>query len=227
MSYVGQIVSTPYGCGKVIENRINDLVIHPINWVMAAGQKPIFYIKKSDATPLFNAGDLVSTQYGKGKIESIREEDGVHIVTLDNWLLVNGSPTLYLQGEVLTKRSVDSSTEKIFCAGKKVTTPYGNGIVSEIRSDGTVVMCPDNWLLANGKPPVFYMHESSVTVLSSSNSAVSGVDDKKAPSQSVAIKVNKSIEMRDKGTALFKNNELEAACSMFQQALTILNVRET
>lgn len=66
-------------------------------------QKPSFYIRKEDVKSYFKVGDNVRTVYGTGIIKTIRE-DGVHVVTLNNWKLANNaSPTLYLQSIALSK----------------------------------------------------------------------------------------------------------------------------
>jgi hypothetical protein len=67
------------------------------------GQKPSFFIRKSDVTPFYEIGDVVRTLYGTGTIQSIRE-DGTHVVNIQSWKLANNtSPILYLQSNSLTK----------------------------------------------------------------------------------------------------------------------------
>ena len=74
---------------------------------LAYGQKPTFYMRETEVKPLFSVNDRVTTVYGTGKVDEIRESDGVYIVTLYNWALADGkSPTLYLQGEALGKPKV-------------------------------------------------------------------------------------------------------------------------
>jgi hypothetical protein len=68
-----------------------------------SGQKPSFYIRKSDISHFYNVGDVVKTIYGTGIIQSIRE-DGTHVISVQSWKLANNtSPTLYLQANALTK----------------------------------------------------------------------------------------------------------------------------
>mmetsp|Transcript_10395 Transcript_10395/g.15801 ORF Transcript_10395/g.15801 Transcript_10395/m.15801 type:complete len:191 (-) Transcript_10395:135-707(-) len=159
MVFLGQIVSTPYGVGKIVEKRENDLVVIPTSWELAYGQKPTFYLSEQDVSPYFSVNDGVVTQYGYGKVDAIREEDGVYVVTLDTWHLATGnSPTLYLQGDNLLFKSS-------FSVGSKVTCMYGTGNVIGIRADKVILVEPENWVLANNKPPVFYLNIDAVEVV--------------------------------------------------------------
>ena len=123
---VGEVVKTPYGYGTIIDETEKHFTIEPLNWRLASSvflflflfsflfffhsfpffsdQKPTFYIRKEDVSHYYKVGDCVRTVYGTGVIKHIREEDGIHIVILNNWKLANNtSPTLYLQANSLTK----------------------------------------------------------------------------------------------------------------------------
>lgn len=102
--YTNQIVSTPYGNGRVKQVREIHVEVEPLQWTLARAQKPVFYINKQAVSPLFFVGDQVSTFAGDGVIEAIRSEDAVYIVTLHKWRLAQGqSPKLYLQKQSLRK----------------------------------------------------------------------------------------------------------------------------
>jgi hypothetical protein len=95
--FENQSVVTPYGNGIISQVRANDLVVIPIGWLMACGQKPTFYLNVKDVKPFYNIGDSIECSFGKGSISSIRSSDGIYVIVLDNWKLATGSsPTLYL-----------------------------------------------------------------------------------------------------------------------------------
>lgn len=217
MTFIGQLVSTPYGMGKVLEVRECHAVIEPLTWQMDRQQKPTFFISHKDVSPLYSKGDLVSTVYGNGYIESIREEDATYIVLLDHWKLAQGqSPTLYLRAEALSRRENKDLHNLPIAA--KVHTPYGNGVVTSTRHcDGMVVVRPDNWIMADGKPPQFFMNPSQVTPLEASASP-----SKKETVDSVESKIKRCIELKNNGTAFFKLKDYNNAKVMYTNALTVL-----
>lgn len=99
--------------------------------------------------------------------------------------------------------------------GTKVSTAYGKGTIVEVRStDNTIVVTPENWTLANGKLPMFYLNRESVSV------APNG-----PPSTSFESRMQRAVECKEKGTELFKAKDLEGAHTSYGQALTIMNVR--
>lgn len=220
MTFIGQIVSTPYGAGKIVEIREIHAVIEPLTWKMDRNQKPTFNINHKDVSPMYSEGDLVTTVFGDGFIMSVREEDAIYVVLLDAWKLAQGqSPTLFLHGEALSRR-VNKHLEGLSIA-TKVRTPYGNGIITSIRpSDSMVLVRPDNWIMADGKPPQFYMNPSQVTSLASIHSST--VDSKIDDVASVAGKIKRCIELKNNGTAFFKLHDFENAKVMYTNALTVL-----
>lgn len=108
---LNQLVTTPYGKGIVKEIRgieKNQIVIVPTNWRLANEQKPIFYLNRKDIKPLFEINAIVMTTFGKGKIINIRDEDGVYIIELSQWILAtNKSPRLYLNSDSI--QSIDNN----------------------------------------------------------------------------------------------------------------------
>ena len=141
--------------------------------------------KIANAFPL-KAGDHVKTIFGEGTVREIRD-DKIHIVDLKNWNLANNcKPVCYMNAESLTLMSVPSSsgavspakpisvpvvapviTKRIptstFKVGDFVSTIFGTGIISTIRSDGIHIVHLFNWELANGCKPVLYMNPSALT----------------------------------------------------------------
>jgi hypothetical protein len=220
MTFLGQFVSTPYGTGKVLEIRDCHTVIEPLTWQMDRDQKPTFFINHKDVTPLYSAGDLITTVYGDGYIQSIREEDAIYIVLLDHWKLAQGqSPTLYLQGQALSRRTNKDLTG--LSVAMAVHTPYGNGVITSIRaSDSMVVVRPDNWIMADGKPPQFFMNPSQVTSLAARKAA--DKEKTKDDDASVASKIKRCIELKNNGSAFFKLKEFDEAKVMYTNALTVL-----
>jgi hypothetical protein len=184
---------------------------------MDRDQKPTFNINHNDVSSLFSVGDLITTVYGDGYIHAIREEDAVYVVYLDQWKLAQGqSPTLYLQGQALSRR-VNKHLEGLSIA-TKVHTPYGNGVITSIRaSDSMVVVRPDNWIMADGKPPQFFMNPSQVKSLDSES-----VTKKKDDESTVASKIKRCIELKNNGSAFFKLKDFENAKVMYTNALTVL-----
>ena len=102
----GAIVKTPYDTGFVKSVRNDDmLVIQPMEWKLANGCIPTFYIKQTPPlhTPGYTAvckykvGDIVDSTYGKGKITEIRKNDCL-VITPVNWMLANNCvPTFYIK----------------------------------------------------------------------------------------------------------------------------------
>lgn len=95
---------TPYGESTVIETRDDVITIcEPNKWKLATSKPPTYYLNKNDVKPFYAIGEKVSCVWGHGAIQNIRE-DGVYVVTLNNWTLADGkSPTLYLQESALSK----------------------------------------------------------------------------------------------------------------------------
>ena len=78
-----------------------------------------------------------------------------------------------------------------------------------------VVATPDKWLLANGRPPMYYMNPSAVKAA-----------PPEAPTTSFESRMQRALECKDKGNELFKSKDLEGAHTAYGQALTIMNVSE-
>ena len=99
--FVGQLVTTPYGNGFIskirIENDITCIIVTPTDWTMDRNQKSVLYMNPKDVKPKFLIDSKVQTQFGTGVIQNVRDEDGIYVVTLDNWFLAtNTSPKLFL-----------------------------------------------------------------------------------------------------------------------------------
>jgi hypothetical protein len=95
--FPSQLVTTPYGPGEIIEVREDSILVRPTTWTMAVGQKPTFYMTPKDVQPVYTIGTKVTCTFGDGVITTVRDEDGIYVVTLVNWKLADGfSPTLYL-----------------------------------------------------------------------------------------------------------------------------------
>jgi hypothetical protein len=105
-----------------------------------------------------------------------------------------------------------------------VQTPYGKGQILEIRDSGVVVVSPTNWLLANGKAPIFYLNGNDGTLVSSIEPSVAPTPAPVAPESTVMPRIRRAIELKDQGTEFFQKNDFESAASSYGQALTVMNV---
>jgi hypothetical protein len=116
---VNQTVRTPYGLGKVLklEDDGRQIVVEPLTWTMANNQKPTFYMNPADVKPFYGVNDDIECAFGKGVVQSIRDLDGIYIVTLTNWQLADGkSPTLYLNESSLSKpKKVELKPPSVNC----------------------------------------------------------------------------------------------------------------
>lgn len=108
-----------------------------------------------------------------------------------------------------------------------VRTAYGKGRVIEVR-EGIIVVSPTDWFLANGKPPVYYLNardgslssikEEHPTPLPSSSS------EPEVEESSVFPRIKRAIELKDIAAEYYQKNDIEAAASHYNQALTVLKV---
>lgn len=102
------------------------------------------------------AGDAFKTVYGTAIVKSTRAVDGICEARLDNWFLANGAiPKIYLPL---------SSVKYEYSVGDIVNTAYGTGTLTDVRADGMHLVQPNGWLLANDKPPVFYMPRDAISL---------------------------------------------------------------
>lgn len=108
--FVNQLVTSPYGNGRVLECRQDDKIIKIVasDWKLDRNQFPIFYMNPKDIKPVFDIGCAVTTSFGDGIVKDIRSVDGIYVVHLNNWQLANNSiPILYLNEYSLKLASVN------------------------------------------------------------------------------------------------------------------------
>ncbi len=200
-----------------------------------SGQKPCFYIKKSDISPYYKLGDVVKTIYGTGILQSIRA-DGIHVVTVQSWKLANNtSPTLYVQADALVKevfvvffpfmiffKKTSPTLRKV---GDLVRTAYGKGKIIEIR-EGIVVVSPTDWFLANGKPPIYYLNarDGSLSSIKEEQAVVPSPPENVVEESTVLPRIKRAIELKDTAAEYYQKNDIETAASYYNQALTVLKV---
>ena len=152
-SFIGEVVTTPYGRGIVTGRRNDCLVVTPLTWNLANESKPTFYLQRHDVKSAFPVGTRVKTAYGTGRVSAIRSATGTYIVDVDScWHLATGKgPVMYLGGAGL---------EPLTCfVGEIVHTPYGEGVVVEKRQQGFLVVRPTKWNLAYGQKATFFIHQ--------------------------------------------------------------------
>jgi hypothetical protein len=106
-----------------------------------------------------------------------------------------------------------------------VQTPYGKGQILEIRTTGIVVVSPTNWLLANGKPPVFYLNGNDGSLVSLIEPSATPTPAPVTEESTVMPRIRRAIELKDQGTEFFQKNDYESAASSYGQALTVMNVQ--
>jgi archaeosine-15-forming tRNA-guanine transglycosylase len=190
MFLAGRKVQTSYGTGTITEIRPdNTIVVSPDNWLLANNKTPLFYLNKESVLPYVASENTKVDDKGAAKNESVCHR-------------------------LLNITSVDLCSQTL-AIGRKVECPYGTGTVVEMRSgDNMVVVTPDKWLLANGKPPMFYLNADSVKLLKGEDLS----------SSSFESRMQRALDCKEKGTELFKEKDLEGALTAYGQALTIMNV---
>lgn len=100
------------------------------------------------------------TVYGAGYVEKKRLDKKDLVVKLRNWALAQGqSPTCYLQEAAVVK----IHHLKI---GSIAKTVWGLVKIVEIRRDGQHVCDAVHWIMADGKPPRFYIAPEAFALMS-------------------------------------------------------------
>ncbi len=108
----------------------------------------------------FTQFQTVACTYGTGFIKEVRGD--CYVVLLTNWALAQGqSPTMYMQESALT--AIPGAFP-----GTTVKTPYGVARVISIRADGTHIVKPINWKLANSSVATLYLQPSQVSLTQAS-----------------------------------------------------------
>ena len=172
---VGDNVKTTFGVGKITAIRSDNIHVCSLyKWDLANGCKPTLYmnpsslIKSAGPTDLI-PGDKVKCSFGVGVVKSIRD-DGIVIVSLDNWSLANNSkPVLFMNPNSVTKAGTITPTGG-FKVGDRVSTSFGEGQIIEIRkADNIHVVTLFKWILANKKSPKLYLNSKSLSLISRPN----------------------------------------------------------
>lgn len=116
---VDTAVTTAYGTGKITAYREEDAIytVQLTNWFLSDNQKVHIYCQRDAFTLADSAEDVVAleaeevatpavqrvkTAYGEGVVSQYREEDGIYVVVLTNWVLSdNQQVRIYCQKESL------------------------------------------------------------------------------------------------------------------------------
>eukprot|EP00607_Mallomonas_marina_P007830 CAMPEP_0182417426 /NCGR_PEP_ID=MMETSP1167-20130531/1911_1 /TAXON_ID=2988 /ORGANISM="Mallomonas Sp, Strain CCMP3275" /LENGTH=436 /DNA_ID=CAMNT_0024591005 /DNA_START=170 /DNA_END=1480 /DNA_ORIENTATION=- len=153
-------------------------------------------------------GSRVSTPYGSGIIKSHRPEDNIVVVQPDNWVMADKKPpTFFLQRDNIKLMTSNSplSYETEMKVGSLVSTPYGNGkIISHRLDDQIVIIEPDTWIMANKKPPTFYLQRDVVKL-------VPAASDDDISYKIVTERLQKANELRNEGATQFKSKNYDEA----------------
>lgn len=191
-------VSTPYGEGVINAYREQDQVyqIQLTNWELSDGQKVHIFAQESQFTvkaeekkeevaavvaeekkeqkeevksDVLAVGTKVSTPYGKGAVESYREENQIYKVQLTNWELSEGQKVyIFCQKTTLTveegakeeAKTEEAAVEVTEAAEEKkddeidteVTTPYGEGKIVAYREEDKMYQIQlTNWEMTEGQ----------------------------------------------------------------------------
>jgi hypothetical protein len=92
-------------------------------------------------------GDTVTSIYGIGVVEELR--DGGAVIRLESWLLAGSqNPKAFLR---------EGQYEAATAVGTKVTSIYGQGVVSDVRKDGCHKITLQSWRLAGDQAPIAYL----------------------------------------------------------------------
>lgn len=171
-AFPGTVVSTTYGPAQIKQIRGDGVHIAiPVNWKLAdySSTQPTLYLNpacKGDKekkmaltyTKGFNEGDEVMTVHGQGYVESKRQSDLV--IKLRDWKLAQGqSPTCNLAPAACIK--IPGLT-----IGAAAKTVWGMVRVLNIQRDGTHVCEALHWVMADGKPPKFYLAPEAFALMS-------------------------------------------------------------
>jgi hypothetical protein len=113
MVFLKQTVTTPYGVGIVKQITSTSVIVEPTTWRLANNSVPTFYMNPIDVHPYYPIGEKIQCTFGSGSIISIRDEDGIYVITLNNWALADGkSPTLYLNEQSFRKETNEVKNQK-------------------------------------------------------------------------------------------------------------------
>lgn len=103
-------------------------------------------------------GDTVTSIYGVGTVQDVRDADGgvdgtnngtCAVIRLESWLLAGQqNPTAILK---------EGQYEAATAVGTPVSSIYGKGVVSDVRKDGCHKITLQSWLLAGGQAPIAYL----------------------------------------------------------------------
>jgi hypothetical protein len=130
-------VTTPYGEGVVKGVRETDgmILVEPTTWRLTNSKPPKFYLNPKDVKPVVDVGDKVSSIFGNGVVEKIRD-DGIYVVTLFNWKLANNkSPTLYMNASSLSRLSEESGSGSGSGSGVSISKPISKPICKPVPTD--------------------------------------------------------------------------------------------
>ena len=167
-------------------------------------------------------GQHVSTPYGEGEIVSINDNNIV--VVPFNWAMAMGQkPTFYMN---------PNDTKPLFGVGTSIKCVFGNGTVTAVRdSDNIFVVTLNNWKLADGKSPVLFMNQSSISLVKGSNKSDSDIEAAAAAAAAAQSKaqfeeyMRKATEAKNEATEAFKKNDIETARLKYMTVLETLQVR--
>jgi len=161
-------------------------------------------------------GDIVTTQFGPGRVEDYREDDNVFVVQL-RWQLAEGNRAYaYLQGDSLFRKpKADDAAQDLFVPGTLVETPQGRASVAFYRvRDGMYAVEYNNWL-TEGQVARGFLHPSSVK---------RQIRAKKGQYVYTVYGTGVMLGVRKDGTHVVKVKQLEGGAVAFLQADSVVRV---
>jgi tetratricopeptide (TPR) repeat protein len=147
-------------------------------------------------TPLPEKSRVV-TPYGRGVIVSFRMESKMYIVQMDS-VSVSSKPTIaYLRQDIVK----EEPNEPYLRMHMKVTTPYGEGEIEEIRSHDDIVVVKSQYAR-------LFMQRRDIKLPA-----------KKITDMATKDLIAEAVTLTQKGNDLYRANELDNAVFSYLQAL--------
>ena len=108
----------------------------------------LYYILQI-STMTITIGDTVTSIYGVGTVQEVRDNGASAVIRLESWMLAGDqTPTAFLK---------EGQFEAATAVGTPVSSIYGQGVVSDVRKDGCHKITLQSWLLAGGQAPIAFL----------------------------------------------------------------------
>jgi hypothetical protein len=142
-----------------------------------------------------------------GVVKNVRSQDGVVIVEATKWFLANNKPPVFYMNP--------ADVIPLFRVGDMISCSFGKGEIKEVRNDGIFVVTLANWALADGKSPILYLQESSISKYAPVHAVPPLVDSKSYVEDSIA----KAVNYKNEATEFYKAADYISARGKYLEAL--------